>query len=74
MQLWDLQWYNEKPSRAACKPQESSGSGSLYVNRSRTKEQALAEQIEVRPSIHLPLNALEFIHLAPRLSITVFGR
>lgn len=34
----------------------------------------MAEQIEVGPSIHLPLDTLEFIHLALRLSIAVFGR
>jgi hypothetical protein len=60
-------------ARVICNLRLSSGSVSLYVNRSGTKEHALAEQIKVSPSIHLPLDALEFIDLAFRLSIAVFG-
>jgi hypothetical protein len=55
-----------------CKIRGKDGSVSLYVNGSRAKEHALAEQIEVRTSIHLPLDALELIHFALRLCVAVF--
>ena len=57
-----------------CKIRVGNGSVSLYVNGSPTQEHALAEQIEVRTSIHLPLDALELIDFALRLSVAILGR
>ena len=63
--IWILSWLSRKVDESGMGPYNP------VVARVelRCAEDALSEQIEVRPTVHLPFDELESIHLALRLTV-----